>query len=178
VKAILLTVSCLFLSVNVALAQCSPGEIRGMIKQGLSDNDIDRRCGARSAYPSWLSGTWERQGQITQGCQAFGAGCGPIHNMWKFEVAGNTLELYEVRDAYLGPGMRQEKRQNISNVTFTGKVFQFITSDSDGTQTHYSFNVVTETHMQGKLLIDSPGVYGLPPLRLGGGVTLRKIPGN
>jgi len=98
--------------------------------------------------------------------------------MWKFAVAGNTIEVYEVRDAHLGPGMRQEKRQNISNVTFTGKVFQFITSDSDGTQTHYSFNVVTETHMQGKLLIDSPGVYGLPPLRLGGGVTLRKIPGN
>lgn len=82
---------------NTAQADCSAAQVRQLLKQGLSDTEIDARCQDKQSLPGWLSGDWDVAEATTQS-NVPGVGFPPTSTIWRLEVAGQSLRIVELGD--------------------------------------------------------------------------------
>lgn len=165
----------LMVSASTTYASCSASQMRDLMKQGLSDQQIDQRCGmGEQTLPAWLEGLWQLDGRYSQGCGSFGAGCGPFFGKYKIYVEGNSLKLYEA-DSFLGDLAYDGTPVPVTKVSFNGSQLEFVTYNQNmDSNTRYVLNVVNQNKLKGSVNTWDDGMFGLPPTRLSGTVVLRK----
>lgn len=115
---------------NSAQADCSAAEVRQLLKQGLSDAEIDARCQDKQGLPGWLSGDWDISEATTQS-NVPGLGFPPTYAVWRVQITGQGLRIAEIGNS-LGttPGleyMSQERPLEIRNLQFSGGSLTFAT---------------------------------------------------
>ncbi|MEE9412938.1 MAG: hypothetical protein V3V22_07785 [Methylococcales bacterium] len=156
-----------------AFAECSVKETLKLAREGFMESEIEKRCDNSQQLPSWLSGMWEEQGQFTEGCGAYNAGCSPWWGDKEFEVNGQSLVVYNVSDAHLYT-MKQRHQLNVANVSYDGATLSFTIIRHGESEEIYRLDVSDKNVLRGRVVLKREERYGLPPSTLSGKVKLIK----
>lgn len=156
---------------------CTAAEIREMIRQGLPDAEIDRRCSRTRGLPPWLAGTWEvtqHTGQTSVPTPLMPA---PTIEYWRLRVDGATLHVEAIRDAHLPEYLHRVQPLHVSDVTFSDGTLSLTIHRRDDvmdTVTRLRLAAERPDRLEGSYESVDRGTPALPSTRTAGRITLLK----
>ena len=162
-----------------AEAACTAAETRALIAQGLSDAEIDRRCGGEAGHPAWLRGTWHKTERLTRS-NVPGFVSGPTIETWQIETGpGDALRIATVRDSHLAiAGLSRAEPLEVRDVAIApGRLAFTVRTRFAGsiTTARYELDLgAEEDHVTGRFQSRGTSAFGLPPLEMEGTVELVK----
>lgn len=167
-------------SPGLAWAGCTAAEIREMIGQGLSDEEIEQRCDRAEEIPGWLSGDWQVE-QVIETSNAHVWTRAPRLPIWRIGVgAGTSLTVGVVEDAHLADaGMSRTAGYEVRDVSFSGGQLRFVTRENFAgykiITTWWELDLSSEQDLvTGRWRSRDGGGMGLPPIEESGSIQMVK----
>jgi hypothetical protein len=156
---------------------CTVSDILALQKQGLTQQQIETKCLATTALPTWLNGDWQvyrQEGNSPANRLAMGM-LGISQDIWRIRVTGNTLSVAVLMNHHLGAPYIVERPQRVFDLHLGAQVVHFKVRGELGEVTQFSLHLTDEENIAGAYATKDNWLPGLPGLELSGTVVMKKL---